>query len=94
MSMRVLATPEAVEQIGHMQRVVEGGLATELRSLDGAARRLAQPDVWDGPHAVEFRRLWDEIGPRLEQARGDLTTLQQRVRAITGEILSAGGASG
>ena len=93
MSMRVLATPEAVEQIGRMQQIVDGGLATELRGLDTAAARVAQPDVWDGPHAVEFRRLWEEIGPRLEQARTDLGVLQQRIRAITAEILTAGGAA-
>ncbi|MGH9137667.1 MAG: pyrophosphorylase [Acidimicrobiales bacterium] len=91
MSARVLATPEAVDQVGRMNQVVEGRLREELQQLNAAADRLSDSNVWDGPHAAEFRGMWADIRPRLEQARADLGSLQQRIRAITGEILAAGG---
>jgi hypothetical protein len=57
------------------------------------AGRLSDPNVWDGPHAAQFRGVWGEVAPRLEQARADLDDIRNRVHAITGQILLAGGAA-
>ena len=91
MSMRVLASPEAIEQAQAMRRVIEQGLVDQLGALNQAASRLSDPNVWDGPHALQFRRSWSEVAPRLEQARVDLADLRNRIDAICGEILVAGG---
>lgn len=91
MSMRVLASPEAIEKADVMRRVVEQGLVEQLTTLNQAAGRLSDPNVWDGPHAVQFRGIWGDISPRLEQARIDLADLRGRIDAICGEILVAGG---
>lgn len=92
MSSRVLASPEATEKADVMRRVIEQGLVEQLTTLNGAAERLSDPNVWDGPHASQFRGAWHDIAPRLEQARADLADLRNRIQAITGEILLAGGA--
>jgi hypothetical protein len=91
MSMRVLASPEAIEKADVMRRVVEQGLVEQLASLNQAAGRLSDPNVWDGPHAVQFRGIWGDVAPRLEQARVDLADLRSRIDAICGDILVAGG---
>ena len=91
MSMRVLSSPEAIEQGQAMRRVIEQGLVDQLGALNQAASRLSDPNVWDGPHAVQFRQSWSEVAPRLEQARVDLADLRNRIDAICGEILVAGG---
>jgi hypothetical protein len=91
MSMRVLASPEAIEKAEVMRRVVETGLVEQLGTLNSAAGRLSDPNVWDGPHAVQFRDVWGQIAPRLEQARVDLADLRTRINAICGDILVAGG---
>ena len=91
MSQRVLASQEAIEKGDVMRRVIEQGLVDQLGTLNQAANRLSDPSVWDGPHAVEFRSLWGEISPRLEQARVDLADLRARVQSITTDILAAGG---
>ena len=91
MSMRVLAGPEAIEQANRMRSTIEGGLDAQLAALEQAAGRLSDPNVWDGPHAVQFRGVWGDVAPRLEQARVDLADLRSRIDAICGEILLAGG---
>lgn len=91
MTMRVLASPEAIEQAEVMRRVVEQGLVEQLATLNQAAGRLSDPEVWDGPHAVRFRGVWAEVAPRLEQARADLADLRSRIDAICSQILAAGG---
>ena len=91
MSMRVLSSPEAIEKADVMRRVIEQGLVEQLTTLNQAASRLSDPNVWDGPHAVQFRGMWSEISPRLEQARADLADLRNRIDAICGDILVAGG---
>ena len=91
MAMRVLAGPEAIEKADVMRRVIEQGLVEQLATLNQAAGRLSDPNVWDGPHAVQFRGVWGEVAPRLEAARADLADLRNRIDAICGEILVAGG---
>ncbi len=91
MSMRVLASPEAIEKAEVMRRVVETGLVEQLGTLNAAAGRLSDPNVWDGPHAVQFRDVWGQVSPRLEAARADLADLRARIDAICGDILVAGG---
>jgi hypothetical protein len=93
MSMRVLSSPEAIEKADVMRRVIEQGLVEQLTTLDQAAARLSDPNVWDGPHAVQFRGVWGEVAPRLEAARTDLADLRHRIDAICGDILAAGGSA-
>jgi hypothetical protein len=91
MSMRVLAGPEAIESATRMRQTIESGLEAELSALEAAADRLSDPNVWDGPHAVQFRALWGEMAPRLRRAQGDLVQLRGWVHAVADSILAAGG---
>ena len=93
MSMRVLAGPEAIEQANRMRQVIESGLDAQLAQLESAASRLSDPNVWDGPHAVQFRGVWADIAPRLRQAQSDLAQLRTRVQAVADSILAAGGSA-
>lgn len=91
MSMRVLAGPEAIESANRMRQTIEGGLDAELSALESAANRLSEPNVWDGPHAVQFRSMWADMAPRLRQSQADLAQLRNWVHAVADSILAAGG---
>lgn len=91
MSMRVLAGPEAVESANRMRQTIEAGLDAELSSLEAAATRLSDPNVWDGPHAVQFREVWRDMSPRLRRAQTDLAELRNWVQTVADSILVAGG---
>lgn len=91
MSMRVLAGPEAIDQANRMRQTIESGLDTQLAALETAAGRLSDPNVWDGPHAVQFRNLWAEMAPRLRQSQADLAQLRNWVHSVADSILVAGG---
>lgn len=93
MSMRVLAGPEAIEQASRMRHTIESGLDAQLADLESSASCLSDPNVWDGPHAVEFRGLWADIAPRLRQAQVDLGDLRNWVQAVADSILVAGGSA-
>ena len=93
MSMRVLAGPEAIEQANRMRQTIESGLDAQLVALEQAAGRLSDPNVWDGPHAVQFRGLWADVAPRLRQAQGDLAQLRAWVQNVADSILAAGGSA-
>ena len=91
MTMRVLAGADAVEQANRMRQTIESGLDAQLADLEGAATRLSDPNVWDGPHAVEFRNLWADMAPRLRLAQSDLVELRQWAASVADSILAAGG---
>lgn len=93
MTMRVLAGPEAVEQANRMRQTIESGLDAQLAQLESAASRLSDPNVWDGPHAVQFRGIWGDVGPRLRQAQADLAQLRTWVDSVATSILAAGGSA-
>ena len=93
MSQRVLASQEATEKADVMRRVIEQGLVEQLSTLNQAATRLSDPNVWDGPHAVQFRGLWADVAPRLRQAQGDLVQLRTWAQNVADSILAAGGSA-
>lgn len=92
-TMRVLAGPETIEQVNRMRQTVEGGLDAQLSALESAADRLSDPNVWDGPHAVQFRSLWQEMAPRLRRSQADLSELRAWIHGVADSILIAGGGS-
>lgn len=94
MSTRVLAGPEAVESANRMRATIESGLDEQLTALEAAAARLSDPNVWDGPHAQQFRGMWQEIGPRLRQAQADLAQMRHWIQSVADSILAAGGLPG
>ena len=93
MSVRVLAGPEAIAEANRMRSIIEGGLESQLRALGMAAQRLSDRNVWDGPHAENFRSMWAEIDPRLRQAQADLLELRNWIHGVATQILAAGGSA-
>ena len=93
MSVRVLAGPEAIAEANRMRSIIEGGLESQLSALNSAAERLSDRNVWDGPHAENFRGMWDQIEPRLRQAQADLLELRNWIHTVATQILAAGGSA-
>jgi hypothetical protein len=91
MGMRVLATPEAKETITHMRTVINGPFYEQIVSLNTDCVRLSEPEVWDGPLAVQFRSLWLEVHAALDTAKQRLDELNQNIDTITSNIMAAGG---
>ena len=92
MSMRVLSSPEAIEKADVMRRVDRAG-----------PRRAARRPSTRPPAGCRTRTCGTvrtpcssagsgaRSSPRLEQARADLADLRNRIDAICGDILVAGG---
>jgi hypothetical protein len=93
MTMRVLAGPEAIDEANRMRQTIESGLDAQLAALEASATRLSDPNVWDGPHAVQFRGLWQEMAPRLRRSQADLSQLRAWIHGVTDSIILAGGGS-
>ena len=94
MSGRVLSTPEAKAAITALQRIINGGLQTELNNLNTQGQALSDPHNWDGPLANTFRTsTWPETKAALDKARTELDDLHQQLQKIATNIMTAGGGS-
>jgi uncharacterized protein YukE len=91
---RVLSTEEAKTAIRQVQSIINGGLTDQISSLDTQGQKLSQPDVWDGPLAVQFRSsTWPETKSALDKAKQELDDLRAQLEKIAQNIFTAGGGS-
>lgn len=94
MSGRVLASAEAKSAIQQLQSIVSGGLTDQISALNAQGQVLSDPNVWDGPLAVQFRSsTWPETHAALEKAKTELEELRAQLEQIASNIMSAGGGS-
>jgi uncharacterized protein YukE len=91
---RVLATDEAKDALTKFKGLVQGDLETLVSQLDAQGQKLSNPNVWDGPKAIDFRNLWPDTHRALKTAKEKLDTLRQSMDQITSEIMRAGGGAG
>jgi uncharacterized protein YukE len=92
MSARVLSTEDAKSAIRQIQSIIQGGLTDQIQQLDTQGQKLSQPDVWDGPLAVQFRSsTWPETKSALEKAKTELDELRTQLDKIAQNIFTAGG---
>ena len=92
MSQRVLTTVRAEQAIMSMKRIIDGGLADQLKALDAQCRILSDPSVWDGETAIKFRKdVWPATKAALDKARAQLDELRGSMGKVSGEIFKAGG---
>ena len=90
---RVLSTEQAKSAISQMQSIIDGGFTDQITQLDAQGQILSDPDVWDGPLAMQFRdSTWPNSRTALQQARSQLEELRQQLSQISDNIFSAGGA--
>jgi uncharacterized protein YukE len=91
---RVLSTEEAKSAIRQVQSIINGGLTDQISQLDTQGQKLSQPDVWDGPLAVQFRSsTWPETKSALAKAKQELDDLRAQLEKIAQNIFTAGGGS-
>jgi uncharacterized protein YukE len=88
---RVLSSEEAKTHITAMQKIINGGLTEQIRSLDTHGQGLSNPNVWDGKLAVDFRSTWPETRKALETVIQKLDELHKKVHSINNDIMTAGG---
>ncbi len=92
MSARVLSSDQARTSATRLLTTVNGGLFEQVQQLKNEGDLLANPEVWDGNLARQFRDgIWPEARASLDRTLESLRELQRRVAAITAEIMSAGG---
>lgn len=92
MTIRVLSSDQARTSATRFLAVVNGGLVDQVTQLKAEGDLLANPEVWDGNLARQFRDgIWPEARASLDRTLESLRDLQRRVAAITTEIMSAGG---
>jgi len=95
MSGRVLASEQAIQAVGQMESIVNGGLSEQITALDNQGKILSDPDVWDGPRARQFRdEIWPQTRTALENAKQQLDELHRNVRTIANNIMLDGGMPG
>jgi hypothetical protein len=67
-------------------------LQTGVQQVVALGDRLADPGVWDGPAAAEFRQgRWRETRASLQPAAQVLERLRSSAEGVIGDILKAGG---
>ena len=93
MSTIVKSTPEAILAIHQMKSILEGGLMEQIAALNRQGGTLSEPNNWAGPKADEFRGQWPTTYSHLVTVQRDLAALNEQLRAIQGNIQSAGGAA-
>ena len=52
---------------------------------------LCDPDVWDGPHAMQFRRGWPQMRTALMESLNALEELRVSVQRVNRNIMAPGG---
>jgi uncharacterized protein YukE len=93
MASRVLATQEAKNAIAQINTIVNGGLEDQISALNTQGSTLSDPNIWDGPTAVDFRsNVWPQINSALQDTKGKLDELRTKLDTITSNIMAAGGA--
>lgn len=90
----VKSTPEAINALGVMSTIINGGLSGELDRLGGQGAVLEDPMHWDGPLAARFRAEWPTTKAHLARMVADLEALRQQLTTIQGNIQAAGGGVG
>jgi hypothetical protein len=94
MAARVLSTDTAKSAITQLQAIVTGGLSGEISKLDQQGKILSDPEVWDGPLAIQFRNdTWPQVKATLDKTQQELEQLREQLQRITTDIMTAGGGS-
>jgi uncharacterized protein YukE len=88
---RVLSTQTATDTIQQMRSTITGGVTDQIEQLINHGNTLAQPDVWDGALAVQFRSTWETTGRALRTTRDELERLRNQVERVNAGIMNAGG---
>ncbi|ALD62777.1 pyrophosphorylase [Glutamicibacter soli] len=89
---RVLSTEQAKTSIQQLQAIINGGFTDQINQLDAQGRTLSDPNVWDGPLAIQFRSTtWPETKAALDKARTELEQLRGQLSQISQNIFTAGG---
>jgi len=89
---RVLSTEQAKTSIQQLQAIINGGFTDQINQLDAQGRPLSDPNVWDGPLAIQFRSTtWPETKAALDKARTELEQLRGQLSQISQNIFTAGG---
>lgn len=92
MATRVLATDQARNAITQMQSIVNGGLQDQVNNLNTQGTTLSDPNVWDGPTAIDFRtNVWPNVSKSLTDTLSALDELRGKLDTVTKNIMTAGG---
>jgi len=91
MATRVLSTDEAKASITKMKSIIDGGLAEQIAALHREGTTLSNRDVWDGQLANTFRNDWIQMNDTLNKLKGQLGQLQNQIKDINQNIMTAGG---
>jgi hypothetical protein len=92
MATRVLATDQARNAITQIQSIVNGGLQDQVNQLNTQGTTLSDPNVWDGPTAIDFRtNVWPNVSKSLTDTLSALDELRGKLDTVTKNIMAAGG---
>ena len=92
MSDTIKVTPEAKDANTQIGSITDGGLTDQINSLNQQAQILADPNVWDGPHAEQFRNeIWPSVHKRLTDAAAAVNEVKAHSQTIHSDISQAGG---
>lgn len=91
MSDRVLSTGTARDAITRLQTIINGSLLEQINDLTREGQKLADPNVWDGRLATEYRGRWQETQQQLKTVKDSLDELRRQMAQINQNIMQAGG---
>ncbi len=89
---RVLSTDQAASAIQQIQSILNSEFEGTISKLDSQGKVLADPQVWDGPLAGQFRgEVWPAVSKSLQDTKLRLDDLRARLDRIHQDIMQAGG---
>lgn len=87
----VLSTPEAISAIQGMLSAIDGGLTESMTTFKSQGDIVNDPTKFEGTAAAGFRSEWPDVKSKLDAAVAAIRELSDNVRAVNGNIQSAGG---
>lgn len=87
----VLSTPEAIAAVQGMLAAIDGGLTESLSTFKSHGEIVNDPSKFEGTAAAGFRSEWPGVKTALDNAVTAIRELSDNVRAVNGNIQSAGG---
>jgi uncharacterized protein YukE len=78
--------------VTQLRTAIDGSLGDTLATIKQSGDTLAQPDVWDGTLASDFRsNTWPAVVSALNNMQTQLGNLHQKLNSIQTNIQEAGG---
>jgi hypothetical protein len=88
---RYLATDEGKAAVTRMKTILDGGLIQSITDFINNGDQVADPNLFDGPHARTYGSEWPGTKTALRNAHAELQQLATALDGVITDIQAAAG---